>query len=608
MAKLSIWITSDKASSGTITMANGAFSSTFNILANGLAEIPIPFNVAHITFLESSNGTTINILKKSIRVKVDAGKPAVVAYVQEFGNARSTATLLLPVNVLGKKYYSMNFNQIGGGNVTLSGQTFVPRSQFHIIAVKDNTVVTVTPVKNGVKQAPFTFTLPLAGDMIQYQSGDGAAATQDLTGTLIESVASGSGGCLPIAVFSGSSNVTLGTQTPFCSGGSYDPLFQQLYPVSTWGKNFGFVPLSNYPSGVPYRVMAAEDNTNVSINGAFVATLNAGEIYPAAFTGNPATLTQPTAISADKPICVAEYAQSSGCAGNGPGGNQGDPDMVLLNPIEQNISDITIFSTRQEVINSQWINVVMKTIATPSFRISRNGCALAPPNSAWQTFAALPGYSYLRELLPVPGTGTCSGGPLSDSYRLVADSGFNAIAYGLGTNETYAYSAGTYIKDLNSPGVVSGFGIENNKVCTGESFKIKVPLPYLADSIYWDLSGLPGAYPNEWTYYPPSTPDSITGPPTKPIYWYSLTTNFSIATLGVHPIKVTTYSQNTDGCGSEQDVEFEIEITAPPVSEFTWIAPRCAAETAQFNDASIAPNPFYKWWWDFGDPASGAAN
>ncbi len=606
LASLSIWITSDKASTGTVTMASGAFTAAFSIAANGLAEIQVPFNVAHISNGESTTEFFTQILKKSIRVKVDPGKPAVVAYVQQWGNARSAASLLLPVNVLGKKYFAISFNQ-AGANATVGGNTYNARSQFQIIATKDNSVVQITPMKNGAKGTPFTVTLPLAGDMIQYQSPDGAAATQDLTGTLIESVASGSGGCLPIAVFSGSSNLTMGTQTPNCNGGSYDPLFQQLYPVNTWGKNFGFIPLANYPSGVPYRVMASEDNTNVYFNGILVATLAAGQIYPSAFTANPVTLNVPTYISADKPICVAEYAQSSGCAGNGGGANQGDPDMVILNPIEQNISDITIFSTRQQVINSQWINVLMKTVATPSFRISRNGCALAPPTGVWQPMANLPGYSYLRELLPVPGVGACAVGGVSDSYRLVADSGFNAIAYGLGTNETYAYSAGTYVKDNNAPGVSTGYGIENNKVCIGLPFKIKIPLPYIADSIYWDVSSLPG-YTNTWTYYPPSTPDSVTGPAIRPIYWYSLPTNFVVNTPNTYVIKATTYSQNTDGCGNEQDVEFEVEVTGPPTADFTWVNGRCVAEPVQFNDASSSTNPIYKWWWDFADVPSGANN
>ncbi|HEX2683949.1 MAG TPA: IgGFc-binding protein, partial [Ferruginibacter sp.] len=346
-ATLSIFITSDRASTGTITMPNGAFSGTFNIAANGIQEIQIPWNAnIHISNGESSNENVTNILNKSIRIKVDAGQPAVVAYAQQWAGARSAATLLLPVNVLGRKYFAVSFNQAGSNN-----GTYIARSQFQIIATKPNTVVEITPVKNGVKGTKYTVNLPLAGDMIQYQSPDAAAGTQDLTGTYIESVA-GASGCLPIAVYSGSSNVTFGTQTPSCSGNSYDPLWQQLYPATTWGKNFGFIPFADYLSrGNPYRVMASEDNTNVYFNGALVGTLNAGQIYPAAFTAQPATLTAPTYITSDKPICVTQYAQADACTGQTGGGRVGDPDMVILNPIEQNISDITVFSSTRQAIS-----------------------------------------------------------------------------------------------------------------------------------------------------------------------------------------------------------------------------------------------------------------
>jgi gliding motility-associated-like protein len=574
LATLSIWITSDRPSTGMVTMGNGAFTQAFSITANGLAEIRIPHAAAHISNIESNM-----VIRKSIRVKVDAGKPPVVAYAQQWAGARSAATLLLPVNVLGKKYHSINFTQNAGG-----------RSQFDIIAVKNNTVVEITPVVNGAKGTTITVNLPLAGDMYQYQSSN---VNADLTGTFIESIASAAGGCLPIAVFSGSSNVSLGI-TGCSSFSSADPLFQQLYPVSTWGKNFGFIPFANYPSGTPYRVMASEDGTNVFFNGALVATLNAGQIFPSTFTSQPAVLTAPTSITADKPICVAQYAQSNGCSGQGS--IQGDPDMVILNPIEQNISDITIFSTRQEVINTQWINVLMKTNATASFRIARNGGFLSPPTSAWQAAAALPGYSYLRELLPVP-AGT------SDSYRLVADSGFNAIAYGWGNNESYAYSAGTNVKDLYQQiGTATGYGgATSPSVCIGSPTKFKISLPYPADSIYWDFQG--SQSPNVKLSNAPSpiTPDSITTINGKSVYWYSLPLQYTFNTAGVFPALITTYSPNSDGCGNEQEIDIEIEVINKPLADFNFSTDGCVTNPVLFTESNTSARPITTRHWNFGD-------
>lgn len=564
-------------------MANGAFNSTFNIAANGLAEIQIPWASAHITAAESNQ-----VIKKSIKVKTDPGKPAVVAYAQLWAGARSAATLLLPTNVLGKKYYSVNFTPSSGGV-----------SQFNVIAIKNNTTVKISPRVNGVAGTSFTVTLPLAGDLYQYQPGSG-----DLTGTLIESIASSNGGCVPVAVFSGSSNVLFGG--PGCNGGSSDPLYQQQYPVSTWGKNFGFVPFANYPNGVPYRVLASEDNTNVYFNGSLVATLNEGQIYPSGFTSQPPLLAAVTYITADKPICVAQYAQSNACSGNGTGNNQGDPDMVILNPIEQTIRDITIFSTKQQVINSQWLNILIKTNGTANFRISRNGGVATTPTGTWQTIPSMPGYSYLREQLPVPGTGP---NPISDSYRLTADSGFNAIAYGWGTNESYAYSAGTNVKDLYTQvGINTPFGTATSpSVCIGSPSIFKISLPYKPDSMYWDFHGF--QTPNVLINSPSPVPfDSTTFINGKQLWWYSLPSTYFYNTVGSFPVTLTTFSPNSDGCGSEQEIDFEVEVYPKPLADFNFTTDGCLSNPVLFvENSNPGGRSISKRFWDFGDAGTSVA-
>lgn len=573
LATLSIWITSDRASSGTITMSNGAFSANFNIAANGLQEIQIPHSAAHI-----SNGESGLVIKKSIRIKTNPGQPPVVAYAQQWGASRSAATLLLPTNVLGKKYYAVSFTQSGSNQ-----GSYIAKSQFQIIATKPNTEIRITPRFNGFPGTPFTVTLPLAGDMYQYQSD------QDITGSYIESIASSSGGCLPIAVFSGSSNVTFGSTT--CTNNSnisYDPLFQQQYPVSTWGKNFGFVPFADYPNGSAYRVVASEDNTAVYFDGTQVATLMAGEIYPAGFSSTPVVLTQPTSITADKPICVAQYAPRLNCGGGG----FGDPDMVMLNPIEQNIKDITIFSSSKESITRQWINVLLKTVAVPSFRI--NG---AVPAGVWQAMPTLPGFSYLRQLLNGPG-----------SYRLAADSGFNAIAYGFSSNfESYAFSAGTNVRDLYTQlGFSTAYGDASSPaVCLGNPSKFKISLPYRADSIYWDFHGF--QTPNVMVQdFPNQIPfDSTTFSNGKQLWWYSLPGTYNYNTIGTFPVTVTTYSPNSDGCGSEQEIDFDIEVYPQPVADFNFAVDGCLTNPVLFTENS---NPggrtISKRYWNFGDAAT----
>ena len=152
LGRLQVWITSDQASSGTVTVTNGSFSANFTVLANGITSVEVPYTAAHI-----SNAETGTILQKSIKLAVNVGQPPVVAYLQQFGAARSAASLLLPTNVLGKKYFATSFFQNGTG-----------RSQFQIIATKPNTNVTITPRNNGALQTPINILLPNVGDIYQY--------------------------------------------------------------------------------------------------------------------------------------------------------------------------------------------------------------------------------------------------------------------------------------------------------------------------------------------------------------------------------------------------------------------------------------------------------
>src|SRR5690606_34861971 len=78
----------------------------------------------------------------------------------------------------------------------------------------------------------------------------------------------------------------------------------------------------------------------------------------------------------------------------------------------------------------------------------------------------------------------------SDQHRLVAAGGFVAIAYGYGYVESYAYLAGTYLKNLKSNIQVyeSGSTIAASNFCLGADFDFVLRLPYVTDKITWDLN------------------------------------------------------------------------------------------------------------------------
>jgi gliding motility-associated-like protein len=584
-AQMGLFITSDKNSSGTITV-NG-FSTTFTVTANQITgPIDIPYANANVTAAESNT-----VVNKGIHVKTNPGQPAVVLYAHIYAGFRSEASLILPKNTLGKKYYSMNFWNASTGS---------SKSQFQIVAVDQNTTVQIQIVKNGViSGVPFSVTLPNEGDVYQYQPPE---TNVDISGSYIETIAGSVGECKKIAVFSGSSALSISRNG--CSAGSYDPLYQQCYPISSWGKEFGVVPFLNNGNGYHLRIMASENNTTVNLNGTII-TLNAGEYYPAT-TPNPTSFLGPKLIIADKPIAVAQYLLSGNCSGSAPIPGQqpqGDPDMIILNPVEQSINDINIFSSNLQSINTKYLCVYMKTIATGSFRINN-----ALPINSFFPMPQNNGYSYLAENLTLYST---------QSFRIQADSGFNAITYGMGGAESYGYSAGTNVKDLYQQiGVSTQYGIESTpSVCTGSPFKFKISLPYCADSLRWDLSNLPGPpVPAIDTIrytactVGPGGADSSTVVNGKTLYWYSLPNTFSFSTIGVYPVTITAYTTGASACGNEQDIDFELQVSDPPAADFTWVAPGCPAELVSFFDITNSAKPTYKWWWDFGDPASGASN
>ena len=567
-AKMSLFITADKASSGTVSIP-GLFNTSFTVTAGQVTEIDIPYSLAHINKEEAAT-----VIRKGIRVKVDAGKPAVVVYSHIYAGFRSAASLILPSAVLGKKYFSMNAPQL-----SISGS----RSQFVVVAIDTNTTIQVIPVRDGVKGQAFTVTLPLPGDLYEFQDD------KDLTGSSIESVGNGTEACKNIAVFSGSSAININSQTPCGNGDSYDPLYQQLYPVNAWGKKYGFIPFENYTNGSLYRVLASENNTTVSAGGMTVAILNEGEYYPDKYSfGVPET--KVLFIAANKPVSVAQYAQRSACSGATPPADKGygDPDMVILNPVEQSVNDVTMFSSQKENIytDSKFINVLIKNQATNSFTI--NG---SKPAIAWMPVAPLgSGYSFAKIKLAAG----------QSSFTLSADSAFNAMAYGFGDFESYAYSAGTNVKDLyRLLKIENEFGHADIPLsCKNSSFKISVSFPYQPLKVKIFFNGL---FEDEIIDNPiPAESFIING---RTVYQYRLSNSYQVNKAGSFPITVVAENASFNTCSNgEDEIDFELQIIERPTADWEFFNKGCVNEEIEFKDKSNGQGrEFTKWFWDFDD-------
>ncbi len=573
---MSLYITSGVNTSGTITIADASFKPiSFIVAANQVTIVTIP----PIAFL--ANSTLSN---KGIHIVTL--KPVAI-YAHIYAQSVSGATLLLPVSTLGKDYFSINFTQ--HSNAAPNNPAY---SAFIVIATQDNTTVQITPAAAGLVDGhppgqPFTISLS-KGQLYQ------GLASSDLTGTKISSINSATGGCTKVAVFSGSSRVDVGCNPRFVTS---DNLFQQVYPTASWGKNYITVPLSSRNYDV-FRIIlstpATTTNPNIKINGTPVS------IYSLANGYYEFSSQTPNVISSDQPIQVVQYAVSQDntiSCGAFPV-DIGDPEMIFLNPLEQTVDHVTLYSTGNFKIIYSFINVVIKTADVPTFLID------GLPYKNFKLVADDPLYSFAQ--IPVqsgPQDIQSSTGSSQGTHTLSAGDGFNAIAYGFGEAESYGYAAGTNLQNLNEN--ITFVNPTNNTQtqvngCTGTLYKLQLTLPYPTTNIVWDFK-------NGSTYTdssPQITSTTIVGNQTLYHYQYYKTVTYT--TPGDTSIVTTVFDPVSGPCGNSDAVEFDFNISSPPVANF-GVNSSCLGDTTLFTDKTNANgNAIKTWLWDFGDNTTSA--
>lgn len=550
LATMNVNITSKFNSEVTVSCGSWTSPPTF-IPANQVTTFLVPRPQSYIAYGEQG----IALPNRGIHIVVTPGKPKVVAYSHVFAGFRSAATLILPYDALGQQYFSMNYTQDDSG----------PSSNFLVlVAVEDNTDLVLKKNDGG----SIKISLPQKGDVYEYMPQDG----EDLTGTYVEVDANSA--CKRFAAFSGSTSLIIGCYTS--TNSSRDPLLQQLYAVNSWGKTYGVIPFINRQYVV--RILAQEDETTIKLNGLVITKLNKGKYFEQTFI-------EPVTISADKLISVAEYSFSQNCAVvNNDRSSIGDPEMVLLNPIEFNIKNITVFSSNKNTILDKYINVFMKTDKASTFKLNGNA-----PSGIWKTMPADPTYSYLQ--LQVS----------EESLTLSADDGFNAIAYGFGNAESYAYSAGTNLATSSFLVLTNETSHTDNSVaCVNQVTNLKLTVPYRLTKITWKFDD-GSSFEDIIRRAPVITLDPNGGT----LYTYTSNVNRKFTTVGATVINAVAVVESTSApsCFSGADLEFSftVDVLALPVPDFTVSSTDvCLGAVVTPQDISSDPtNLITKWRWQF---------
>lgn len=430
----SVFISSDVATSGTVSVPGAAWSQNFTVAANSTTQIVVPS-------VEVSANQTVQA--KGVHV---VSNDPVTVYLLNYEPYTSDAAVVLPTPTLGVEYYTTAINP--------SVSTGTSPTELLIVGVQNNTQIEITPSTTtdggNAANTPFTITLN-QGETYQVK-----ATGSDISGTHIKSL----GSCQKFAVFSGAQCTDVGG-CHYC-----DHLVEQMYPVSTWGLKYATSPYQTRNNDI-FRIIASQANTTVTVNGGAPFTLNAGGV-------NQQLLAAASFIQADKPIMVVQYSRGADCDGA-----NADPFIIVLSPVEQTLNDITFNAFTSSVISSYFVNITSKTSNVNTITLDNS-----PISAFFSPIPSNPLYSQARINIT------------SGNHQLHADSGAIAYVYGYGSYESYGYAAGASLNNLglnfnaNSQGQTYSFNeIPNASICPNSpvNFNGIVAGPNAVNSWSWDF-------------------------------------------------------------------------------------------------------------------------
>ena len=517
--ELRLFISSQVATSGTVEIPLQGWSSNFTVAPNLTTTVIIPNNIA-----EAAGSDQIET--KGIHVTT---ADSVSLFAINFATYSADASKILPKQSLGIDYIVSAYQGLGTQS----------RSELLIVATEDNTQIEITPsvVTQGLHSAGVPYIIDIdAGETYQVKA---LSSVADLTGTRIKSTPQ-SGECRPFAVFAGAECTNIPTSCSTC-----DHLFDQLFPIETWGTEYYVVPYQT--TGVyTYRVIARDNGTLVSINGGATVPMTAGQVLE---FNNVSSDVQ---VVGNNPIQVVQFMQGDACSLNG------DPAMLVLNANDQKIDNVTFSTVSSAVITSHFMNIIVETADIGNVLLDNT----IIPASSFSTFSSNPLNSYAQVSLT------------QGSHNLQSNNGVTGYIYGMGTAESYSYSVGSFKAEPM-------FQVDTT-ICTTDSVVLSTPVTlfnaeWVAQS---DTSTVLGTG-NTFVMYPPITTDiySVTG--NSLVSGCPVTYNYSVSAPATPMISVTA---SEDTVCMFNSVQMDVNVTTPGTWEYEW------SPAYMFNDP-FSPSP-----------------
>lgn len=413
---LSLWVSGNVETTGQVSTTTGNWTQTFTVSPGQMTGISIPRRYA----ISHDEDDMEQVLDLGLHVTTRA---AVSLYASNYANASFDNTNVLPTDGLRRHYL-----------IQTTGAT-VKNNEFCVLAVQDSTWVYI---KMSANSSGGNF---VAGrtDSVLMNSGQTllVQSASDLSGTEIWTER-----CKSLAVFVGNICAYVPSNCGAC-----DHLYEQAVPTEFWGTHFGIVATKTRTFDI-IKITALENNTRVRCNNRVMFDLQARQsevIELNSLNGDTALYLRTT-----KPVSVSQYLTGISC-----GGSHGDPSVMVVHPIEEQMSHVTFATYSTSLIDCHFVNIVTRSIYASD--IYMDSQQVNP-----QVFRQLPGNSdYVYAQIQVEHgvhSLTSTGG------------GFVAQVYGLGRAESYAYVAGSSLDPINPYAFLNGipffmYDSTNNVFC-----------------------------------------------------------------------------------------------------------------------------------------------
>ena len=390
-----LYVSSDTATSGVVSLPSLGWYGSFSVAAGGTAAVAIP------SFAEGWIGEHI-----AAAVHLVSYDPVSVVGLT-YSPYAAEGYLALPVDAAGRDYVVLTGGQSGGVGYSPA---------FQIVATEDNTTITITPsidIFGHPVGVPYSFVLN-RGQVYSLGAAQFAPGA-DPTGTLVSADK-------PVAVYGSHPFTTFGSATA-------NHIVEMLPPVSTWGREYPIVPAPGRPGGSYIRVVAAADGTEVRVDGVLVATLNRGGFHDFLATA-------PTVVTASASVLVGQFTFSQGY--DEALGGVGDPSFLITPAAEQYQTDYVITSPDKPTFVTHYVSLVVPSTGVGLVTI--DGVAFPAGN-----FTRIGTSDFFAASVPVS----------AGRHRLSGPVPFGATAYGAGPFDAYSFGAGTSLAPIAAVAGVS---------------------------------------------------------------------------------------------------------------------------------------------------------